>query len=429
MESPNPLLPLLNSSRKGIIRRAENITNALQTIQQEANADYWFEKGLRFQQVQAWGQASLCFDRVLDIDNTHWRGWLLSGHANGRLCRVEKCREAFIGSEKYGKPKKEADFFSFLLPGDLEYLLLFLNQNMNEGDLYQATVSLALIHFHKREYEFARLLLEPLVGERSEKTAWVQYYLTRIDFEEGNYKSSINRLRSLAYNELRGNARVQFWVAQAYMHEGRERLESFNVWKSTQVYKGGHDSYPDFHYLFGDAVRTIKLAIALEPQNAEYQFCLGEIEQSYPSRGAGFDAFHKAVTLDPGNAEYILARVNSTWSGAWEVDSSEASSIIAFAEAADAFPDNLEFVQQAGAAFYQVESYHAALEMFAKAALLSPPAEEEKWQRDSRMWRSKECDEMQNDCVAKIGAHCVPESLSMRAAEERAHWQKLSANT
>lgn len=94
MEPVNPLLPALRPATSGLLRRAGGLLGAVRGIQQEASAEWWYERGMEHKLAERWSEASSCFDKALRIDKTHRLAWLYSAVANlqlGNQCKFYSC--------------------------------------------------------------------------------------------------------------------------------------------------------------------------------------------------------------------------------------------------------------------------------------------------------------------------------------------------
>ena len=93
--NPNPNLPEL--SRAGsIARRADRSLAAVHSIQLEASATYWFERGCGFKLGQHWEGARYCFSMATNIDPWLCEAWLLNALATCHLNDLNACYVCII---------------------------------------------------------------------------------------------------------------------------------------------------------------------------------------------------------------------------------------------------------------------------------------------------------------------------------------------
>lgn len=429
MEFVNPLLPALRPDTHGLLRRTGGLINAVRDIQQDASAGHWYERGIAFKAVGDWLQAALCFNRVVALANAHWRGWLQAGQASAHLNQVEECRAALIGAEMYGRPMREVDFFEFFSSHELDFLFDFLKLQKDVGDRYQSVLALSLVCFYQSNFDDAKAILSQLlVDENSKGTGWVQYFLSRIDFEIGNFENSIAIIQLPLIDEIASNPRVFYSVGRSYVHKllqiqtANENAAGGRFGALWEYVNYGNDNGDYFLRdgiggLIDSGIQFLKKAIAIGPVRAEYYFTLGQAEQMLEPRwSGGYREYYIAVQLEPSNNQYIMARLGAIYS--WPKNNGDIEDLIAYVEAADICPDDIRFQTVMMRTFYETENYASCLLQFDKI--------DKHMQREgiSREWGEEDA-QLKADCIINLGEIPDIHELQVLANAERANLNEL----
>ena len=415
MQPTNPLLPALRPDTPALLRRTGSLLGAVQGIQQEANAEWWFQQGMALKEADEWGQAAFCFGRVIELDNTHWRGWLLAGLSYAHLDKFEQCMTAIFGAERYGRPKREADSFSLFTPSESTLLSEFLSERKGESRQYLPSATLALVHFYNHNLELAEQLLFEAEVETVGQEGWKQYLLSRIAFEKGNIEDSVIDLSIPMFNELAKNPRALFWI-------GRSCVQSIKILESQWVF---YEEVSE-EYLPNKIVQRIELGIhwlekatAIGPVCAEYYFTIGQAKQLLDRRwgGVGLREYYAAVELEPGNKEYIMARYGAIYN--WPQIMEDVQDLIACVEAADICPSDRSLQRNVMQALCDTNNFASCLLQFNKinGFLYKGIVISESKYEDETQWLT--------ECVAALGGIPDMNQLQALAEAERASWNEL----
>lgn len=421
MEPANPLLPALGADTPSLLRRAGGLLNAVRGIQQEANAEYWYELGLVSKQAEDWQQALYCFDRVIKMDTTHWRGRLFSGLSQAHLKQVEPCMAAIFGAEMHGRPKRESDLFSFYALSESLFLSDFLDEQKGESKQYPLSAALALVHFYNRNLELAEQLLLDAEIENLGQESWKQYFLSRIAFEKGDIEASIIDLNLPLFCELAKNPRVQFWV-------GRSCIQSIKGLENQGDFcfcEGMGDYYlPDeTEQRVNLGIKFLNKSVSINPVCAEYRFMLGEALQCLDSprwngSGAALNEYHAAVVLDPGNEQYIMARYFAA-SYSYHLDDNQVLELVSRVEAADINLSNESLVRNATEDLRDTGNYASCLLLFNKSRGF---IDQSVLVVDSEF---AYITQWMTECIASLGGVPSMAELRVLANAERAKWEEV----
>ena len=342
MEPVNPLLPTLRPAA-GLLHRAGGLLAAVRGIQQEASAEWWYERGNNFNSTENFEEAHACFRRVVSIDATNWRGWLRLGQANVQLGELQQAQKAFISTEIYGRPIHEADCLGFFTSDETDSILAGyrkLGQGERTNESWFITIESLILYYSNRIQEARAFLLTlpllTLLLSEGKDLAWAHYFLLRIEagdeanedysqLEELCEKTLFNNMSFLGFNP-----RIFLWIIRGNFIRIRAEEEisggSWNYWREE----------PRMPEELTKAVWGLKI-IAGNPTSAkaEYFYWLGQADSllpcSFAAYGYGFAEFHQAVLLESDNKEYLIKR-GVDRGGVSYYDTSNVDHIVAMVE-------------------------------------------------------------------------------------------------